>query len=41
MKIIVIGADEKGEKVVSSEETKKQIERVKNLECALQYRGEP
>ena len=38
-KILVIGGDEKGEWVVGSEETKKQVETVKKLECRLQKDG--
>jgi transcriptional regulator of met regulon len=38
---IVIGVDQKGEKVVGSEKTRQQIERVKKLECALQHKGKP
>jgi hypothetical protein len=38
---ILIGIDERGEKVVDSATTREQIERIKRLECALVHRGEP
>lgn len=38
-KILVIGGDEKGEQVVGSEETKRQVEMVRKLECHLQKDG--
>lgn len=38
-KILFIGGDEKGEQVVGSEETKRQVEMVRKLECHLQKDG--
>jgi hypothetical protein len=37
--ILFIGVD--GEKTVNSQETLKQIEKVKSLECLLEHKGEP